>query len=346
MAHPDEFALIRAWTEGRQKAAFLSSRGVVAGIGDDTAVVASPGEDTEWLLAVDAMAEGIHFLPETMDDADVGYKAMASCISGIAAMGGRPLHALVSVCVPPPWTPARTQALFDGLYACADRHGVAVIGGDTTSSRADLVISVTVTGQVRAGKALMRSGAAPGQRVFLTGPIGMAAAGLYGLLHPEAPRPPDSLVRAHRRPEPHVRAGLLLSERGFGRALNDISDGLASEAWEIAEASGVGILLRQDDLPVAGDLAAYARRCAQSPLDWMLYGGEDYALVGTMEAADEAEAKRAFREAGLPFFVVGETLAGPPGVWLETAQGKRVAIAKRGYNHFRDGGGGSSDEPR
>jgi len=342
VAHPDEFALIRAWTEGRQRADFLSSRGVVTGIGDDTAVVASPGGETEWLLTVDAMAEGVHFRPETMGDADVGYKAMASCISDIAAMGGLPLHALVTVCVPPSWTPARTQALYDGLYACADRHGVAIIGGDTTASRADLVISVTVTGQVRAGRAILRSGASPGQKVFLTGPIGLAAAGLYGLLHPEAPRPPDSLVRAHRRPEPHVKAGLLLSERGLGRALNDISDGLASEAWEIAEASGIGIVLREEDLPVAGELAAYARRCGRSPLDWMLYGGEDYALVGTIDAADEDEAKRAFREAGLPFFLVGETVAGPPGVWLETAAGKRVAVAKRGYDHFRgkDGEGG------
>ena len=334
MAHPDEFALIRAWTEGRQSAEFLSSRGVVAGIGDDTAVVALPGGNTEWLLTVDAMAEGVHFRTETMGDADVGYKAMASCISDIAAMGGRPLHALVTVCVPPSWPPARTQALYDGLYACADRYGVAVIGGDTTASRADLVISVTVTGQVRAGKALLRSGASPGQRVFLTGPIGLAAAGLYGLLHPEAPRPPDSLVRAHRRPEPHVRAGLLLSERGFGRALNDISDGLASEAWEIAEASGVGIVLRQDDLPVAGDLAAYARRCGRTPLDWMLYGGEDYALVGTVRAGHAERLKRTFAQAGLAFHPIGEVNDGRHDVVLIAPDGAVSVLPKKGYNHF------------
>lgn len=334
MSQADEFALIRAWTQGRQSADFLSARGVRIGIGDDAAAVAAPGEEADWLLAVDAMVEGVHFRSDTMEDADVGYKAMAACISDIAAMGGRPRHALVSVSVPPHWTPRRMMALYDGLYACADRYGVAVVGGDTTSAPAQLVVSVTVTGLSRAGAALRRDAARPGQRVFLTGPVGLSAGGLHGLLHPAAPRPPASLVRAHRRPEPHVRAGLLLAERGFGRALNDVSDGLASEAWEIAEASGVRITLWQAALPLSGELASYARRCGVQPLDWMLYGGEDYVLLGTIDAADEAEARRAFREEGLPFFVVGEVEEGLPGVWLETAPGQRRAVPKRGYNHF------------
>jgi thiamine-monophosphate kinase len=336
VSQPDEFTLISAWTQGRQSGEFLSARGVRIGIGDDAAVVGAPGEETDWLLAVDTMVEGVHFRFDTMGDADVGYKAMAACISDIAAMGGRPRHALVSVSVPPHWTPERMMSLYDGLYACADRYGVAVVGGDTTSAPAQLVVSVTVTGLVRAGAALRRDAARPGQRVFLTGPVGLSAGGLHGLLQPEAPRPPALLVRAHRRPEPHVRAGLLLAERGFGRALNDVSDGLANEAWEIAEASGVRLALRQADLPLSGELSSYARRCGLQPLDWMLYGGEDYVLLGTIDAADEAAARRVFREAGLPFFVIGDVEKGPPGVWLETATGQRRAVPKRGYNHFAE----------
>jgi thiamine-monophosphate kinase len=335
----DEFARIRAWTEGRQSAEFLARAGVRLGIGDDAAVVAAPGPGREWLLAVDAMAEEIHFLPETMEDADVGFKALAANVSDIAAMGGVPHYALVSVSAPPAWGPDRVRALYDGLYACADRYGIAVVGGDTTAAKRHLVVSVTLVGSVRAGRAIPRSGARPGESVFVTGPVGLSAGGLHGLLGrrkegPAAPEPPPRLVRAHRRPLPSLEAARLLADHGWCTALNDISDGLASEAWEIAEASGVRIALRQTALPLAGELAAYAAACGVSALEWMLYGGEDYVLLGTAPPAAEAAAREAFRAAGLPFFTIGAVEEGPPGVVLEDASGRRRPVRKRGYNHF------------
>jgi len=334
----DEFGLIRAWTEGRQAEPFLASAGVKIGIGDDAAVVAAD-TGTEWLLAVDTMVEEIHFKPETMEDADIGYKALAANVSDIAAMGGVPKHALVSVSVPPDWDAGRMERLYEGLYACAEQYGIAVVGGDTTSSPKHLVVAVTVIGCVEAGAAIRRSGARPGQLVFLTGPTGLSAGGLHGMLgqskDARMPVPSKRLIDAHRRPQPSVKAGRLL--QGFASSLNDVSDGLASEAWEIAEASGARLVLRETELPISGELAGYAGLCGASTLDWILYGGEDYVLLGTADREHEAAVRRKFREQQLPFFVIGMVEEGAPGVELETANGKRKPLLKRGYNHFAKG---------
>ncbi|SEO62075.1 thiamine-phosphate kinase [Paenibacillus sp. OV219] len=355
----DEFARIRYWTEGRQSTALLQAQGVVLGIGDDAAIVESPvgaaGGELQWLMAVDTMVETVHFSDATMEAFDIGWKALAANISDIAAMGGEPRHALVSISAPPAWEPARISRLYDGLFACANAYGVAIVGGDTTSAPLHMVVSVTLMGTVTAGAAIRRAGAAPGDAVFVTGPAGMAAAGLHALLAAAAarggaaagggtgtpPLPPgaSALVQAHQRPAPSVRAARMLAARGTVTSLNDISDGLASEAWEIAEASGVTLALRESLLPRSGSMTAYAHSCGEDPLTWILYGGEDYMLLGTIAAADAQAAKADLAAAGLPMYLIGEVEAGPAGVALirdfdVRSEPQREAIAKRGYNHF------------
>ncbi|PWV93773.1 thiamine-monophosphate kinase [Paenibacillus cellulosilyticus] len=340
----DEFASIGHWTAGRQSAQWQKERGVVLGIGDDAAVVELPDvpqQQWQWVLAVDTMVETIHFNDKTMSASDIGYKALAANVSDVAAMGGLPMHALVSVSVPSTWGPDRMRALYDGLYECADRHGVAVIGGDTTSSPQHLVVAVTVVGRVETGKALQRSGAKPGDVIFVTGPIGQSAAGLHGLLDGQVDRIPEPLVRAHRRPAPSVLAGRLLQQRGTCTSLNDVSDGAASEAWEIAEASGVCLTLRDRQLPRSGALMSYAADAGQDALEWMLYGGEDYVLIGTIEAGDAEGAKAALEAEGIPMFIIGEVEEGGPDVQLVTSGSgsaigseRRRQLQKRGYNHF------------
>ncbi|KIL36037.1 thiamine-monophosphate kinase [Cohnella kolymensis] len=336
----DEFGLIRVWTEDRQSKEFLQGSGVILGIGDDTAIVQG-ASGQEWLLAMDTMVEEVHFLSDTMCEEDIGYKALASNISDIAAMGGVPKFALVSVSIPPNWNEQRMKKVYDGLYECAAQYEVAVVGGDTTAAPRHLVVSVTVMGTVEAGRALRRSDAGPGQFVFLTGATGLSAAGLHGLLpKPEgsrSPRPPQRLIKAHQRPSPSVKAGRLLVEQGWGSALNDISDGLASEAWEIAEASSVRLILKEAQLPLSGELAAYAHRCRINPLDWVLYGGEDYVLLGTADHRHEAAMKEQFRAEGIPLFIIGEVEQGAPEVLLEASSGRRQQILKQGYNHFSKG---------
>ncbi|NBC70064.1 thiamine-phosphate kinase [Paenibacillus sacheonensis] len=367
----DEFARIRHWTDGRQSPSLLASQGVVLGIGDDAAVVGAPPSargELEWLLAVDTMVETVHFNDATMAEEDVGWKALAANVSDIAAMGGTPRHALVSISVPQAWGPERVRRLYDGLYACAAHYGVAVIGGDTTSSPLHVVVAVTVTGTVAAGAAIRRAGARPGDAVFVTGAAGMAAAGLHYLLAAAAAggtapgaqvRPVPlaaaeaagtaALVQAHRRPAPSVRAAALLAARGTVTSLNDVSDGLASEAWEIAEASGIVLALRESRLPRSGSLTAYAHRCGEDPLSWILYGGEDYVLLGTIAAEDADAAKAELEAAGLPMYIIGAAEEGAAAVELIRDRGadrgtdngrgsasshRREPLAKRGYNHF------------
>jgi len=342
MAKLDEFALIRHLTDGRQSPERQREQGVVVGIGDDAAVVDGFGSGQQIVVSSDTMVEEVHFNPYTMRDADVGYKALASNVSDMAAMGAVPRYALVSLSVPKAYSPERISRLYDGLYECAERYGVAIIGGDTTSAPQHLVVTVTIFGTVAAGQALLRSAARHGDAVFLTGDLGCSAAGLHYMLQHRLPAEqvaaeagaPIALIEAHRRPQPSVAAGKLLAGGGFGHALNDVSDGLASEAWEIAEASGIGIVLDESLIPVRADLQAYAEAAGVDPLEWILYGGEDYQLIGTMAPEDVDRVQLAFREQGLAFTVVGRADDSFAGVKLRTVQGELKPIGKKGYNHF------------
>ncbi|WP_276507930.1 thiamine-phosphate kinase [Paenibacillus thermotolerans] len=356
----DEFALIRRLTAGRADAA--KHPGVAVGVGDDAAVVeAAPGKQI--VLTCDTMVETVHFLPWTMRDEDTGWKAMASNISDLAAMGAEPLYALAAISVPQGFPVERLERLYEGLYACAKEYGVAVVGGDTTSSPHELVVTVTAVGSVERERALLRSGARPGDVVFVTGPLGLSSAGLDYLMRRRLPAAEAvaaagseyaALVAAHQRPRPQVAAGRVLAlSVGLAHALNDVSDGLASEAWEIAEASGVRIVLDEAALPVHDALAAYCSSAGagsdadasagmgagagaggKSALEFILYGGEDYQLVGTAprERADALLA--ALAGAGCEAAIVGEVRSGDAGVELARRDGRLEPIAKRGYNHF------------
>lgn len=330
----DEFARIRQWTADKQAVQWQRERGVVIGIGDDAAVVQTKGNE-QWVVTTDTMVENVHFSAVTMSPADIGFKALASNVSDIVAMGASPRHAVVAVSVPPTWDVARMEQLYDGLYDCAAHYGVAIIGGDTTSSPHSLVVTVTVLGTVAPYKAITRAGAKPGDVVFVTGPLGMAAAGLHALLAGHGSSLScEPLVRAHQRPMPSLRAGQLLVASDACTSLNDVSDGLASEAWEIAEASGVRLTLHEAALPLSGHLATYAREQHIEPVEWMLYGGEDYVLVGTVRADVATRVQADFHAFGVPFYTIGHVTAGQPAVELLRHSGRVEAIMKRGYNHF------------
>ncbi|WP_246079509.1 thiamine-phosphate kinase [Paenibacillus piri] len=353
MSSIDEFALIQWLTDGKQSRDFQQAGGVAAGIGDDAAVVnIQPG--FQLVMTCDTMTEKIHFTPMTMRDQDIGYKAMASAISDIAAMGAVPKFALVAVSCPPGTGLPRLEEMYQGLYDCANRWNVVIVGGDTTSSSAGITITVTVIGEVEHGKALLRSAAQPGDVLFATGTLGSSAAGLDYLLQRGLPaelwpadnlRPPadpdrpgiESLIQAHCRPEPRIDAGRLLQQSGVCHALNDVSDGLASEAWEISEASGVGIDLIEDRIPIAEELMSYALANEKDPLDYILFGGEDYQLIGTMQAEHAISMQMKFREAGLVLYIIGYVNAEAEGVRLVQSSGYVVPVDKKGYNHFRKG---------
>ncbi|WJH35181.1 thiamine-phosphate kinase [Paenibacillus sp. CC-CFT747] len=344
----EEFALIRHLTDRPPGRRTVAETHLVVGIGDDAAVTElTPG--MHLVLSCDTMVQDVHFNSKTMSLYDIGWKAVASNVSDMAAMGAVPRTALVALTVPASVPADRLRELYAGLYACADRYGVALAGGDTTSTPGGLTVTVTVTGEVEPGRALLRSAARPGDAVFVTGWPGRSAAGLHALLaagaRPEAaadepvpeeefPPPVRGLVAAHRRPEPSVAAGRRLLAGGAAPALNDISDGLSSEAWEIAEASGCGLLLREADIPVAPELKAYADAVGASALEWILTGGEDYVLLGTLPEEAVAATAEAFAAEGLPFFRIGTATSAFAGVRLVGIDGEERRVAKSGYNHF------------
>lgn len=339
----DEFSLIRLLTEAQRLPNMQANKGIAVGIGDDAAVVnISRGFQT--VLSCDTMVEEVHFNSCTMRDADVGFKALASNISDMAAMGANPKFALVAISVPSRYSAERLVEVYKGLYECAALYDVCVIGGDTTSAPQHFTITVTIIGEVESGQALLRSTAKPGDAVFVTGYPGCSAAGLHYLIENEPPSnaagsgiSPESvrlLVQAHRRPLPSVRTGRMLLRMGECHALNDISDGLASEAWEIAEASRVGIIIDEAAVPIHPQLKSYSQIIGKDPMDWILYGGEDYHLVGTLPMDKVPSAQTMFQEEQIPFHIIGKVTSNPAGVTLKKKDGKSIPIEKKGYNHF------------
>lgn len=338
MAH-DEFSLIRQWTSRSQG---QEGNGLSVGLGDDAAVF-SLAPEMEVVACCDAMVETVHFLKGTMNPSDIGYKAVISNVSDVAAMGGIARYALVSIAVSPQWTPDECQQIYDGIYEACQSYGVRVIGGDTVSAPDAMHLSVTVLGEVEKGRAIRRSQAMPGQLVFVTGYVGTSAAGLHVLLQGEtanrsALSPWVALIQAHQRPVAQIKAGRLLLESGACGALNDVSDGLASELWEIAEASGVSIIIDPVKVPIHEEACDYARQVEKDPLEWAFYGGEDYQLVGTLAKSSVEAVSKAFAASGIPFTVIGEVTAKrqEPELLLQR-DNQQLPLPKAGFNHFRSG---------
>lgn len=337
MERRDEFGLIRLLTGGQQTPNTLASR-LVVGNGDDAAVMRGRA-GYDWIACCDTMVEHVHFARRTMRPTDIGHKALAANISDIAAMGGVPLFYLVSLGLPASWEEAEIQGMYEGMSGLAAEHGMALVGGDTVAIPGDgpLTVTITVLGEVEAGRALERSTAQPGDRVFVTGPVGGSGAGLHALLTygiEELPEKRQGIARCHCLPVPHVTAGRLLAASHVRIALNDISDGLASEAWEIAEASGVALVLTESAIPVADDVREYATRIGHDAMEWAFYGGEDYQLIGCAPLEEQERLTEAFRKAGLPLYWIGEVREGAIGVYVRRAD-EEAPLAKKGYNHFQ-----------
>ncbi|BCU80505.1 thiamine-monophosphate kinase [Polycladomyces abyssicola] len=328
----DEFALIHLLTQYRPS----PPPSVEVDVGDDAAVVHPLNRSL--VITSDTMIETVHFLPETMNPADIGWKLAAANISDIAAMGGLPRYGVVSLSVPRHWEMNALVDLYRGMYDLADRFGLVIVGGDTVKAPHDLTVTLTVIGEVEGGQALKRSAAREGDVVFLTGTVGDSSAGLHVLLNGNdgTKKRFSDLIRAHRRPIPQVAAGRLLLSLNAGAAANDISDGLAQECWEIAEASGVRIVLEKDRIPLSDALVDYASQTGYDPYEWALYGGEDFQLVGCVPEAEFARLEQTAHNEGVTLYRIGWTEQGKPAVEWVTDQG-RTLLERRGYNHFTDG---------
>jgi len=307
---------------------------VVLGIGDDAAVLL-PTPRQLMLVTTDMLVESVHFNLATTTPWQLGYKAIAVNLSDIAAMGGVPRHAVVSVALPSSTSVDFVVNLYQGMKEICHEFGVNIVGGDTVSSPQGLVINVTVTGEVAPVNLVRRSGAQIGDIVAVTGWLGNSAAGLELLSVGEWEDFDFAwpLVTAHLSPQPQVKTGAILAEAG-ATSMDDISDGLASEAHEIAKASGVGVTLYAAQIPLAVELKEMAANFGKTALDYALYGGEDFQLLFTMEPRKYEELLVARPE--LQLVRIGEIVDSSQGVTLVDEAGGVQELEARGYNHFRE----------
>jgi thiamine-monophosphate kinase len=300
--------------------------GLTLGIGDDAAVVAVP-TGRELILTTDLSIEGVHFRSDLHPPRSVGHRALARSLSDVAAMGGMPRYALISLAISVHTGQVWLSGFFDGLLALARRFGVALIGGDTSVVDGPCAVDVIVTGEVPRGQALRRSSAKPGDLVFVSGRLGMSALGLRLLPSRARIRKPagNAALRAHLFPQPQCTLGRFLSEHHMATAMMDLSDGLSIDLRRLCNASRVGASLFADRLPTP------PVPDPEDALELALHGGEDYQLLFTVSPAKSSSIPRRFGR--IPLQCIGEVCTSRE-INLIAPNGDRVPLENRGYDHF------------
>ena len=304
--------------------------GVRLGIGDDAAIYkGSKGFDQ--ILTCDWFLEGSHFLRDKHPADAVGWKCLARAVSDIAAMGGVPRCFLLSLALPASHTGLWLEEFLGGLRRAAKRFGCVLAGGDTTR-RKDILINVTAVGEARTGQAVLRSGARPGDILFVSGRLGEAELGLRQIR--ESKRMANRrvpLLRKHLYPEPRLALGRWLAEKRLGSAMMDVSDGLSTDLSRLCAASGVGAKLEATKLPcVRLPKSGWTRH--DDPLELALHGGDDYELLFSVPRRKWKHVPSSLQ--GVPITAIGETTK-EPGLLLVDAAGREVPIPNRGWDPFR-----------
>jgi thiamine-monophosphate kinase len=351
-----EFGLIDLF----EKRAGRSLTAQELGIGDDCAVLEPPaGERMLW--TTDMLVEDVHFTRDTLctqgaetkaaanahlratRTAALGWKSLAVSISDVAAMGGTPRAALLALGLPADTSLAFVTDFRDGFLRCARTYNIRLMGGDTVSSRHAISIAVTVLGHTTNRRVVTRAAAHPGDVVFCSRTLGDSRAGLALLEHASfAAGAPDKtlkdpLLRAHLEPRPQVALGRWLAENGV-TAMIDISDGLVADLGHICHMSHLGALIEAEKLPISEAARAAGRKLRQDPVDWALYGGEDYCLLFTVDSGAAHELPRRVKQAlDVEVYRVAtlSSTAQTPHIEL-VRNGIFVPLetAKKGFHHF------------
>jgi thiamine-monophosphate kinase len=303
---------------------------VVVGPGDDAAVI-RPERGALEVMTTDAQVDGVHFDRRFVPAAAIGHRALAVNLSDLAAMGARPRAALLSLVLPGSLPIAELDQMVDGLLGLARQHSVALIGGNITRSPGPLVIDVTATGSVRPRRILTRAGARPGDLLYVTGGLGEAAVGLRQLR--DRPETDSNETARYRRPQPRVRAGLALGQNRVATSCIDLSDGLADGVRQIAEASGVGVVLDATALPVSSSVCEWLAGHGGDPVETALRGGDDYELLFTVRPRKQGRLRGVRQQLGdLPITRIGVVTRSRD--LLVAAHGS-TRVLPAGYEHFR-----------
>jgi len=298
---------------------------LIIGIGDDAA--AWKGDASIQLATVDSFIQGVHFPAGIVPWPELGWKALAVNLSDIAAMGGIPRYALVSLALPPDTEVDDVTTLYTGMLELAKQHRVTIVGGDISNAPM-VIINVTVLGSSPKKQILTRASAKPGELIAVTGHLGAAAAGLEMLTKKLKfdPKATTRFKQAFFKPTPRIAEGQLLVEQGVKTAI-DISDGLVADLNQICKASKVGARIDANRVPVEPLVkAGFGDRA----LELALTGGEDYELLFTAKAEVIARIKKV---AACPITAIGEITAGQ-GVTVVDRRGKPLEPGRAGWEHF------------
>jgi len=267
---------------------YIQNRFSLSRVGDDCAVLPK-NHDTDLLISADMLVQDVDFRLEWSRPADIGHKSLAVSLSDIAAMGGNPIWGMLSLAVPDfQWNEEFLDEFYEGWHFLAKKHGVELIGGDTSSTTGKFVIDSIVMGEVPKGRAIRRSGAKPRDHIYVSGTLGGASGGLRSLettqIEVASPLISD-LVTKQLRPRPQVELGKQLNALGIVTSMIDISDGLSSDLAHICRSSGVGALIDAEQIPIDPNLIA-AFTDPDETLDIALNGGEDFELLFTVSPED------------------------------------------------------------
>jgi thiamine-monophosphate kinase len=302
-----------------------SRRVVFAGIGDDCAVLRLP-PGQEFLVTTDFSLEGIHFRRDWHPAESVGHRCLTRGLSDIAAMGGEPVAAFLSLALPRGLPQSWVGRFASGLIGLAEKFAVTLAGGDTAESPNGILADIIVVGTVPKGKSVLRSGARPGDRIFVSGQLGGSAAAVVGMgSKPKKKLKPRDYPR-HFYPEPRIELGRLLREKDLASAMIDTSDGLSTDLAHLCEESGVGAELDIALIP----RARVGKPAREVEFDLALHGGEDYELLFTAPPGKRIPAQIA----GVALTQIGH-ITRPPKIFLRTQPNVRYELEPQGWQHFQ-----------
>ncbi|MBI5562152.1 MAG: thiamine-phosphate kinase [Deltaproteobacteria bacterium] len=313
-------------------------RRLIKGMGDDASVTVQHG-GRALLATTDILIEGVHFKKGSTTPYLLGRKSLSVSLSDIAAMGGSPAFHLVSLAMPPRTPKAFVDGLYEGISGCAGEFGSCLAGGNTARLPERIMISTTVFGEMPMDEVVYRSGARPGDVIYVTGALGASALGLLALKTGRARAmsgPYKDAVLKHLDPAPRLAAGRTLARKRLATAMMDISDGLGIDLKRLCEASRVGAEVEIDRIPVPESLMRHASRQGVSAASFAVAGGEDYELLFTASARNAAAIERVSAGLGLGMTAIGRIVAKGKAhapVFMD-GRGARVKMERLGFEHF------------
>lgn len=306
------------------------------GVGDDCAIIESPERD--WLISSDTFLEDVHFKLHHADEAQIGARAFNASISDIAAMGGAPRFFTVCLGIAKGFKFDRCKALYEGIRRAADAAGAILIGGDTVANPAGLMMTITTIGEIRSGKAILRSNAAPGDAIYVTGAVGEAALGLACLENGSCQDLFAPFIMRYLEPRPRLAAGQWLAETELITSMIDISDGLLADIGHLADSSGTGYEIHLSDLPQRDDFDMVSSALKLNGPTLILAGGDDYELAFTVKADKVDRFDQLLGEGKLPFdhpmTRIGRMIEDADRRLVLDRSGNPISLTRMGYDHF------------